>query len=332
MRLPVLVTLSALVLAPGTPVWAQAPQAPPPAKNAAPDESWSAPGQAPPSEAPADASGSSPESRPSTPPPPSEEGWEAFPGASDPVVAPPPLPPPPVLRDAPPPVPDRSPTRRGKAPRPPRPPKPPAPPLSPNRYGLYGGRSLGAGHLGVGLEVGFPFVSARAVYGVLPRLDLGLGVDSVYGLMIEPRASARFTALDSPRASLAVVVDGGHAFFLRPPETEEKGARYLSGRRDWNVAPGLVFSFQGDGPRSIRPYMDLRCLVSFDTHPTQSSPLGGLPPELKVDAAVLVRLGAEFPVGEKTSYAVSLGADFRSRATDAEVMPTLSMGVVSTLF
>ncbi|RKH49589.1 hypothetical protein D7V93_31730, partial [Corallococcus llansteffanensis] len=62
------------------------------------------------------------------------------------------------------------------------------------------------------------------------------------------------------------------------------------------------------------------------------SPLGGLPPAWKLDAAVLVRLGAEIPVGEKTSYAVSLGADFRSRATDAEVMPTLSMGVVSTLF
>ncbi|RKH32006.1 hypothetical protein D7V93_44260, partial [Corallococcus llansteffanensis] len=121
----------------------------------------------------------------------------------------------------------------------------------------------------MGLEVGFPLVSARTLYGVLPRLDLGLGVDSVYGLMIEPRASVRFTALDSPLASLAVVVDGGRAFFLRPPETEEKGARYLSGRRDWNVAPGLVFSLQGAGPRSVRPYMDLRCLLSFDTHPTQ---------------------------------------------------------------
>ncbi|CAM4074229.1 hypothetical protein COSO111634_32680 [Corallococcus soli] len=191
---------------------------------------------------------------------------------------------------------------------------------------------MGARRLGVGMEVGFPFVSARGVYGVLPRLDLGLGVDSVYGLMTEARASARFTLLDSPNVSLAAVVDGGRAFFLRPPDTEQKGARYLSGRRDWNVAPGVVASFQGDAPRAVRPYMDLRCLLAFDLDPIQSDPLGGVPPAWKVDASILLRLGLEFPVGEKTSYAVSVGGDFRSRSTDAEFMPTLSMGVVSTLF
>ncbi|RKI54139.1 hypothetical protein D7X55_30485, partial [Corallococcus sp. AB049A] len=206
------------------------------------------------------------------------------------------------------------------------------PPHAPNRYGLYGGRSLGSGHAGVGMELGFPFVSARGVYGVLEHLDLGLGVDTVYGLMTELRASARFTLLDSDNVSLALVVDGGHAFFLRPPDTEDKGARYLSGRRDWNVAPGLVASFQGDSPRAWRPYLDVRALMAFDLDPIQKDPLGGIPPAWKLDASVLVRLGAEFPVGEKTSYAVSLGGDFRSRSTDAEFMPTLSVGVVSTLF
>ncbi|RKH05431.1 MULTISPECIES: hypothetical protein, partial [unclassified Corallococcus] len=222
--------------------------------------------------------------------------------------------------------------RREKTVRPPKPPGPPRPPQAPNRYGLYGGRSLGSGHLGVGMELGYPFVSARGLYGVLPALDLGLGVDSVYGLMTEIRAGARFTLLDGANGSLALVVDGGRAFFLRPPDTEQKGARYLSGRRDWNVAPGVVASFQGDGPRSVRPYMDLRCLLAFDLDPIQSSPLSGLPPAWKVDASILLRLGAEFPVGEKTSYAVSVGGDFRSRSTDAEFMPTLSIGVVSALF
>ncbi|RKG63315.1 hypothetical protein D7V80_31175, partial [Corallococcus sp. CA054B] len=216
--------------------------------------------------------------------------------------------------------------RRVKAPR------PPPPPQAPNRYGLYGGRSLGSGHAGVGMELGFPFVSARGVYGVLEHLDLGLGVDTVYGLMTELRASARLTVLDSDNVSLAFVVDGGRAFFLRPPDTEDKGARYLSGRRDWNVAPGLVTSFQGDSPRAWRPYLGVRVLMAFDLDPIQEDPLSGMPPAWKLDASVLVRLGAEFPVGEKTSYAVSFGGDFRSRSSDAEFMPTLSVGVVSTLF
>ncbi|WP_242593786.1 hypothetical protein [Corallococcus exiguus] len=325
MRLPGLLSLSLLVLAPALPARAQTSSPPP--RSATPDESWSEPGkpasEAPP--APASPQAAPREEVPSrVQPPPEAEGWESFPGASSPVPAPPPPPPP---RAAPPPLAEPpSARRRVKAPR------PPPPPQAPNRYGLYGGRSLGSGHAGVGMELGFPFVSARGLYGVLEHLDLGLGVDTVYGLMTELRASVRFTLLDSDNVSLAFVVDGGHAFFLRPPDTEDKGARYLSGRRDWNVAPGLVASFQGDSPRAWRPYLDVRALMAFDMDPIQKDPLSGVPPAWKLDASVLVRLGAEFPVGEKTSYAVSFGGDFRSRSSDAEFMPTLSVGVVSTLF
>ncbi|GMU03020.1 hypothetical protein KH5H1_71400 [Corallococcus caeni] len=332
MRLPGLLTLSVLALAPAVPARAQTPV--PPSRSATPDESWSEPGkpapEAPPPE-PARPQAAPNEEAPTRVQPPSDtqgeaEGWEAFPGASDAVTAPPPPP-----RYAPPPPPAEPPPTRRRV-KPPRPPRPPSPPQAPNRYGLYGGRSLGSGHVGVGMELGYPFASARAVYGVLEPLDLGLGVDTVYGLMTELRASARLTLMDSQNVSLALVADGGRAFFLRPPDTEDRGARYLSGRRDWNVAPGLVASFQGDGPRAWRPYLDVRALFAFDLDPIQRDPLSGVPPAWKLDAAVLVRLGAEFPVGEKTSYAVSFGGDFRSRSTDAEFMPTLSVGVVSALF
>ncbi|MFB1483264.1 hypothetical protein [Corallococcus sp. RDP092CA] len=320
MRLPGLLSLTVLALSPAVPARAQTP---PPPRSAVPDESWSGPGKAA-AEPPATRPQATPAEEVPAPTP-EVEGWESFPGTSAPVPAPPPPPlpeaPPPPSSGAPPL--DEPPRRRVRAPR---------PPLAPNRYGLYGGRSLGSGHMGVGMELGFPFVSARGVYGVLERLDLGLGVDTVYGLMTELRASARLTLLESDNVSLAFGVDGGHAFFLRPPDTEDKGARYLSGRRDWNVAPGLVMSFQGDGPRAWRPYLDVRALMAFDMDPVQKDPLSGVPPAWKLDAAVLVRMGAEFPVGEKTSYAVSLGGDFRSRSTDAEFMPTLSVGVVSTLF
>ncbi|WP_223646975.1 hypothetical protein [Corallococcus sp. EGB] len=331
MRLSGLLSLTLLALAPAMPARAQTPTPPP--RSAVPDESWSEPGQPAAEPPPAPAAPPRPQAAPAEEVPspiPDAEGWEAFPGASNPAPASPPPPPsrapPPPSFDAPPLAEPPRPSRRVKAPRPPR------PPLAPNRYGLYGGRSLGSGHIGVGMELGFPFVSARAVYGVLEPLDLGLGVDTVYGLMTELRASARLTLMDSDNASLAFVVDGGHAFFLRPADTEDRGARYLSGRRDWNVAPGLVMSFQGDSPRAWRPYMDVRALMAFDMDPVQRDPLGGRPPAWKLDAAVLIRLGAEIPVGEKTSYAVSLGGDFRSRSTDAEFMPTVSVGVVSTLF
>ncbi|WP_375743322.1 hypothetical protein NR800_34305 [Corallococcus interemptor] len=315
MRLPGLLSLSLLALAPAPSARAQTPSPPP--RSATPDESWSEPGQ-PAREAPRPQAAPAGEEPSRVQPPPEAEGWESFPGASAPAPAPPPPP------RAPPPLPAEPPPASRV--------KPPRPPLAPNRYGLYGGRSLGSGHAGVGMSLGFPFVSARGVYGVLEHLDLGLGVDTVYGLMTELRASARLTVLDSDNVSLAVVVDGGRAFFARPPDTEDKGARYLSGRRDWNVAPGLVTSFQGDSPRAWRPFLDVRALMAFDMDPIQRDPLSGMPPAWKLDAAVLVRLGAEFPVGEKTSYAVSLGGDFRSRSTDAEFMPTLSVGVVSTLF
>ncbi|RKG60419.1 hypothetical protein D7X30_05590 [Corallococcus sp. AB011P] len=323
MRFPGLLSLSLLALAPA--LSARAQTSSPPPRSATPDESWSEPGKTASEAPPARPQAAPGEEEPSRVEPPTEaEGWESFPGASAPVPAPPPPPPP---QAAPPPLAEPPPAgRRVKAPR------PPPPPQAPNRYGLYGGRSLGSGHAGVGMELGFPFVSARGVYGVLEHLDLGLGVDTVHGLMTELRASARLTVLDSDNVSLAFVVDGGHAFFLRPPDTEDKGARYLSGRRDWNVAPGLVASFQGDSPRAWRPYLDVRALMAFDMDPVQKDPLSGMPPAWKLDASVLVRLGAEFPVGEKTSYAVSLGGDFRSRSSDAEFMPTLSVGVVSTLF
>jgi hypothetical protein len=321
MRLPGLLTLSLLALAPAP--FARAQSSQPPIRSATPDESWSQPGAPAPRQDPGE--GEEPTRVPDEQVPASDEGWEAFPGASAPV-APPPPPPPPRDRPLPP---EPAPGSRA---RPPRPPRTPRPPLAPNRYGLHGGRSLGSGHGGVGMELGFPFVSARGVYGVLERLDLGVGVDSVYGLMTEVRASARLMLMDSSNVSLAFVADGGRAFFLRPPDTEERGARYLSGRRDWNVAPGFVASFQGDSPRGWRPYLDVRGLLTVDLDPVQRDPLGGVPPAYKVDASVLLRLGAEFPVGERTSYALSFGGDFRSRSTDAEFMPTLSVGIVSTLF
>ncbi|MBJ6761073.1 hypothetical protein JGU66_09885 [Myxococcaceae bacterium JPH2] len=213
---------------------------------------------------------------------------------------------------------------------------PPSPPLEPNRLGLLGARSSGSGRVVVGLMVGFPLLSLRAVVGVLPRLDVALGLDSLYGMMNEGRVGARLTLLDgvdNGRAALGFVVEGGRALFLRPAETEERGARYLSGRRNWNLQSGVVASWQGQSPRAKRLFLDLRYQLAWDTEPVQRTPLGGLPPASTTTGTFLARAGFESPITARTSYVLSFGGDFHSRAEgSASFMPAISVGVVSALW
>ncbi|MBZ4414948.1 hypothetical protein K8638_00475 [Myxococcus sp. RHST-1-4] len=213
-----------------------------------------------------------------------------------------------------------------------RPRQPEGPPPVPNRVSLLGARTMGTGGFAAGFSLGFPLLSARAAVGVLPRVDALVGVDSLYGMMTELRAGARWMMLDGgPRWSLGLAVEGGHAFFLRPASVEDKGARYLSGRRNWNVQPGIVGNVQLKGARAPRLFFDVRYHLSFDTEPIQRTPLGGLPPAVVTGSAFPLRVGAEMPLSEKTSYSVTVGGDVRTRPEDADFMPVLSVGIVTGL-
>jgi hypothetical protein len=163
-------------------------------------------------------------------------------------------------------------------------------------------------------------------------VDVIASVDSLYGMMNELRLGGRWRVLDGgPRWSVGLAVEGGHAFFLRPASVELKGARYLSGRRNWNVLPGLVASFQRQGTRAARLFLDVRYHLSLDTEPIQRTPLGGLPPSVVTGSAFPIRLGAEMPLSEKTSYSVTVGGDVRTRSEDADFMPVFSVGIVTGL-
>jgi hypothetical protein len=304
---------SLLLLALGAPAWAQSSEAPP-ARNPSPDESWAAPAEV---QAPR---------RNETP---DDSAWEDFPGASAVPADAAALP---RLPEVPPlvPVEDRPAAARQASPRKPLP--PPGPPPVPNRVSLLGARTLGKGGLATGLSLGFPTLSARVAYGVLPRVDAVVGLDSLYGMMNEVRLGGRWMALDGgPRWSLGLALEGGYAFFLRPASVEQKGARYLSGRRNWNVLPGVVGNLQLRGGRSARLFMDLRYHLSLDTEALQRTPLGGLPPKVVAGHAFPLRFGAELPLSEKTSYSVAVGADVRTRPEDASIMPVLSVGIVTGL-
>ncbi|WP_240356452.1 hypothetical protein [Myxococcus eversor] len=305
----------ALVLGPS----ARAQQAP--ARNPTPDESWSVPAQV---------------DAPRKNDTPDDATWTDFPGGTsvpsgtDAATLP-------RLPEVPPLVPlDDDDSVEGSFPRTmkaPPPAPPPGPPPVANRVSLLGARTVGrTGGVAVGLSLGFPTLSARAAVGVLPQVDVLVGLDSLYGMMNEARLGWRWRVLDGgPRWSLGLVMEGSHAFFLRSASQEERGARYLTGRRNWNVMPGIVGSFQRQGVRASRLFIDVRYLVALDTEPIQRTPLGGLPPDLVSSSAWPVRVGAEVPLTEKTSYSVTLGGDFRTRAEDAAFMPVVSVGIVTGL-
>ncbi|MCP3138971.1 hypothetical protein [Pyxidicoccus xibeiensis] len=305
--------ISLLLLAvPGAPALAQS-SAESPARNPTPDESWAAPAEV---EAPRR------NGRPD------DASWEDFPGATavpagqDAAALP-------QLPEVPPLIPveddDAVPRVRPRAPR-----RPEGPPLPPNRVSLLGARTVGQGGIAAGLSLGFPTMSARVAVGLLPRVDAIVGVESLYGLMNEVRVGGRWMVLDGgPRWSLGVAVEGGHAFFLRPASVEERGARYISGRRNWNVLPGVVGNLQLGRSRGTRLYMDLRYHLSLDTEAIQRTPLGGLPPSVVTGSAFPLRFGAEVPLSEKTSYSVTVGGDLRTRPEDADFMPVIAVGIVT---
>lgn len=202
-----------------------------------------------------------------------------------------------------------------------------AEPLKPSRVSLFGARIMEPGKMAAGATLGFPLASARAVMGVLPRLDVGIGADSMYGIMNEARVYARFGLLSTDSSDIALSVEGGRAFFLRSPSQEQFGARYFTGRRDWNLAPGFVGSTLLG--RKMRGFLELRYLLAFDTQPFQTDPLGGIPQGVQVGSNFLFRGGLEVPFSERTSYVVSVGGNIQGRQEDAAFMPTIAVGLMT---
>ena len=206
------------------------------------------------------------------------------------------------------------------------------PPEPPNEVSLFGGPALGQGRAAAAASVGFPYLGARLAVGALSWLDLGLQVESVYGSLTDVRATARAQLLNGGGWALGVVADGGPAFFVQPAQVERRGLRWLTGRRNWNTAPGLVVSFQGQNPRASRLFLDARVSFAFDTEPFQRDPLGGVPAAVQVSWNVPVRMGAEIPFSRWTSILFSFGFDAHTRPDDSTLMPTLTLGLVTSLF
>ena len=202
---------------------------------------------------------------------------------------------------------------------------------TPNRTSMFGAPTLGQWKRGQSLVLGFPLLSVRLNIGVLDRLDVGVGFDSFYGAMNEPRLQAKYQLAGNDSWSMAGSLEAGAAFFNQRAARENKGPRWITGHRNFNLAPGIIFSFQASHPRAARLYFDVRYLLAFDTEPFASDPLNGVPSSLVLGHNVLLRSGAEIPLSERTSFICGFGFDIHGRAQDSRAMPAIVLGLVTGL-
>jgi hypothetical protein len=105
----------------------------------------------------------------------------------------------------------------------------------------------------------------------------------------------------------------------------------LTGRRNVNVSPALVVSYQGAHPRSARLFLEGRYLLAIDTEPFLTDPLSGVPPGLVIGHNGGVRAGAELPLSATTSFLFMLGVEVHGRVQDSALMPQVAVGVVTSL-
>jgi hypothetical protein len=205
------------------------------------------------------------------------------------------------------------------------------PPEERNDISVHGATPLGSGKRGQSLTLGFPLINIRALFGLGDSFDLGVGFDSYYFLMNEPRAVARLSIARNENWAFAARLEAGYAFFTQRASRENRGARWLTGQRNININPALIVSYQGSAARAARLFFELRYNIALDTEPYATDPLVGVPPAVVVGHNVGLIGGAELPLSAKTSFIFCFGFDVHSRADDSVLMPMASVGLVTSL-
>ncbi|MER2564882.1 MAG: hypothetical protein ABTQ32_29430 [Myxococcaceae bacterium] len=257
-----------------------------------------------------------------------DDEWQSLPNAPKPAPPPPILPPPPPpapsaiepLRPAPPPTTTSiSPELRARL----------RAREQPNTVSMFGAPALGQWKRGQAFVLGFPVFQLRASIGVLEDLDLGVGYDSFYLLMNEVRLLVKYGFGKGPGVNVALAFEGGGAFFNQRASKETRGTRWISGRRNFNFAPGLILSYQGPSLRAARLFADVRYMLTIDTEPFATTPLQGVPATFLLGHNILTKFGAELPLSERTSFLFSLGLDVHLRPDDSPVMPSVAVGLIT---
>lgn len=205
------------------------------------------------------------------------------------------------------------------------------PKLERNDITGFGANALGHGRRMQSVTLGFPLIEVKALFGIGSRVDLGLGYDTFYFLMHQPKAVLRVNFIDTGTVAFGAQFEGGYAFFLQRAAQEARGSRYITARRNVNLQPSLNLSIQGRRPRSARAFFNVHYLLTLDHEGYATGPLSGLPPDVIVGHNGGVTGGAELPLSRFTSFMFSLGLDIHGRDVDTRVLPSIALGLVTSI-
>lgn len=113
-----------------------------------------------------------------------------------------------------------------------------------------------------------------------------------------------------------LAVEGEGSFFATPTVSENRGARWITGHRNFGLSPQALLSYQATG-RSPRLFAQVDYLMTFDR---ESPTLLG--------HNARAHLGAELPLSPMASFVFRFGLSIHGRPEDAPVMPSAALGLV----
>jgi hypothetical protein len=180
-----------------------------------------------------------------------------------------------------------------------------------------GGAPLGPGRFGVSAMIGFPMIEVRAGVGLGERFDVSLAYDSYYFMSHELGLVARLALFEVSGFRMLLSASGSGAFFVEPRAIENRGARWISGRRNFNASPGVIISYQGEHERAARLSLEARYLLAISTEPG----------EALLGHNFAARGVAELGLSQRVAFIVALGVTVHLRPEDSVVMPTASVGL-----
>jgi len=188
---------------------------------------------------------------------------------------------------------------------------------------LHDAQGLGAGELGFGLAVGFPYVQAQAALGLFDRLQLDLQVDTLYGAATQLGFGPKVRLLGGPTGfALALRLRGQWTFFRNPAFEESPGsARHLTGLRNWGLEPALVLS-----GRSARGSLFgvVRYQATYASEAELSGPLSGVPDAWGGNVGLYI--GGELNTRSLVHVYGLAGLDLHLRQTDSRALPRVELG------
>jgi hypothetical protein len=185
-----------------------------------------------------------------------------------------------------------------------------------NEVSLHGAPTLGQWKRAMSVELGFPLITFKASVGLLDRLDFGLGFESYFGLTAEFLGFAKVNVFRGTQWSFSLAVEGEGSFFVSPAAVEVRGARWLTGHRNFGVSPRALLTYRAT-ERSPRLFAQVDYLMTFDL---ESPTLLG--------HNVRAHLGAELPLSPTASFLFRFGVSVHGRPEDSRLMPYTSLGLV----